>query len=135
MSKLLTMIPVLALALACGMAPDTDLQPRKLDIRPALFTPLPLGAVPDLIDSCAPNATSEPFVWITYTELATPGGDALPWTLYLQTAETAPAKVAECMRASMLKAGAVEIPESEPDTDSTTSASSGSGDDSTGTTG
>lgn len=115
-------LPLLAV-LACNPADLDGLQPRDLDVRPPVSHALPLGAVADILDSCAPEAKDGPIVSLVYTELIPPGDAALAWKLELVSVAVAPAWVADCIRETVLKSGGVELP--EPDTTSADESSTG----------
>jgi len=109
------LFPLLA-ALACTPADLDGLQPRTLDVRPPVSHALPLGAVADILDSCAPEAKDGPIVSLLYTELIPPGDAALAWKLELESVAVAPAWIADCIRDTLLKSGAVEVPEADKGT-------------------
>lgn len=110
MNKILS-LPLL-LVLGCGIHQEAEhLQPRDLDIRPAIELVAGLGQVADMLDSCAPLAVSGPIVAVHYEEKSPPDADTIEWVLTVHAPFTSsPAKTAECIRELLIGAGGVELP-------------------------
>lgn len=123
MSKLLTIIPALALGLACVVVPQAGMQPRELEVRPAVELATVMGVAADILGACVTESPENgPVVVLHYQELTPPGLQTLPFVLKVQAPATStPSQVADCIRSELLKAGGTELPASD-----TTDSESGS---------